>query len=162
MINIENLTNQQLKEKFRIKSPWDLIILFVLNVLITIPLFIIAHQNIIDFNWKFHLDRILLFLLILLVFQLILKAMRRITLIAVILYFIALIYGSVFGDYGFGSVFEDYRSMMYAMDESPYPQDIIINKLLPFPNKFKIIDAIEYSNPKVRNFAIMATSKHFK
>jgi hypothetical protein len=48
------------------------------------------------------------------------------------------------------------------MSDSPYPQDIIIAKLLPFPNKSKILSAIEYENPKVRNFAIMATTKHFR
>jgi hypothetical protein len=51
---------------------------------------------------------------------------------------------------------------MYSMSDNPYPQDIIIAKLLPFPNKSKIINAIEYQNPKIRNFAVMATSKHFK
>ena len=48
------------------------------------------------------------------------------------------------------------------MNDNPYPQDIIIDKLLPFPNKSKMIDAIEYQNPKIRNFAIMAINKHFK
>ena len=52
--------------------------------------------------------------------------------------------------------------MMYTMSDNPYPQDIIIAKLLPFPNKSKIINAIEYQNPKIRNFAVMATTKHFK
>jgi hypothetical protein len=51
---------------------------------------------------------------------------------------------------------------MYTMSDNPFPQDIIIAKLLPFPNKSKIINAIEYQNPKIRNFAIMATSKYFK
>ena len=122
MINLENLTYQQLKEKLRIKSPWDLIIIFVLNVLITIPVFIIVHQNLIDLNWYFNLDRILLFVLLLIVFQFILRAMRRITLITVILYFIILIYGTVFGGYGFGSIFEDYRSMMYTKVAGLAPQ----------------------------------------
>uniref|UniRef100_UPI00404734BB transglutaminase domain-containing protein n=2 Tax=Flavobacterium TaxID=237 RepID=UPI00404734BB len=36
-----------------------------------------------------------------------------------------------------------------------------IEKLLPFPNKSKIIDAVDFANPKVRNFALYATSKHF-
>ena len=49
--------------------------------------------------------------------------------------------------------------MIYTMSDNPFPQDIIMAKLLPFPNKSKIINAIEYQNPKVRNFAIMATSK---
>lgn len=162
MIKLGNLTYQQLKEKFRIKSPWDLIIIFVLNILITIPIFIIAHNNLITLDWAHHVDRILLFIVILLAIQFILRALRRVTLISVILYLLVLIYGSLFSNYGFQSVFEDYRSMIYTMNDDPYPQDIIISKLLPFPNKSKIIDAIEYQNPKIRNFAIMATSKHFK
>lgn len=153
---------KQIRAKIKINSPWDLIIIFVLNILIAIPVFLIAHQNLIDFNWYFNLDRIILFLFIVIIIQLVLKAMRRITLISVFLYLIALFIGSAFGGYGFGSVFEDYRYMMYSMEDNPYPQDLIIAKLLPFPNKYKILNAIEYENPKVRNFAIMATSKHFK
>jgi hypothetical protein len=51
--------------------------------------------------------------------------------------------------------------MLYSMSEDPNPQDIIISKLLPFPNKSKVIDAIQYDNPKVRSFALMATTKNF-
>lgn len=161
MIKLGNLTYQKLKEKFRIKSPWDLIIIFVLNILITIPVFIIAHQNFITLDWAHHIDRILLFLIILTAFQLLLRALRRVTLISVILYLIMLIYGTLSGKYGFRSIFEDYRSMIYTMNDNPYPQDIIITKLLPFPNKSKIIDAVEYQNPKIRNFAIIAINKNF-
>jgi len=162
MIKLRQLTYKQLKELFRIKSPWDLIIIFVLNVLITIPVFIVAHHNLRNLDWPVHLDRILLFLLILVVIQLFLRALRRVTLISVILYVLMLLYGTLFSDYGFQSVFEDYRSMVYTMNDDPYPQDIIITKLLPFPNKSKILDAIAYQNPKVRDFAIMAINKHFK
>ena len=161
MIKLRNLTYQKLKEKFRIKSPWDLIIIFVLNILITIPVFIIAHQNFITLDWAHHIDRILLFLIILTIFQLLLRALRRVTLISVIIYVIMLLYGTLSGKYGFQSIFEDYRSMIYTMNDNPYPQDIIITKLLPFPNKSKIIDAVEYQNPKIRNFAIIAINKNF-
>lgn len=139
-----------------------MIIIFVLNILITIPIFIIAHQNLVVLDWANHFDRILLFIVILVVIQLALRALRRVTLISVILYFILLLFGTLSGEYGFQSVFEDYRSMVYTMSENPYPQDIIISKLLPFPNKSKILDAVEYQNPRIRNFAIMATSKHFR
>lgn len=139
-----------------------MIIIFILNILITIPIFIIAHQNLVVLDWANHFDRILLFIVILAVIQLLLRALRRVTLISVILYFILLFFGTLSGKYGFKSVFEDYRSMVYTMSEDPYPQDIIISKLLPFPNKSKILDAIEYQNPRIRNFAIMATSKHFR
>lgn len=162
MIKLGSLTYHQLKEKFRIKSPWDLIIIFVLNILITIPIFIIAHHNFITLQWAHHMDRIVLFLAILFIIQLLLRALRRVTLISVILYLIMLLYGSLSGKYGFQSIFEDYRSMMYTMNDDAYPQDIIISKLLPFPNKSKILDAIEYQNPEIRNFAIMAINKHFR
>lgn len=139
-----------------------MIIIFALNILITIPIFIIAHHNLITLDWAHHVDRILLFILILAVIQFILRWMRRVTLISVILYCILLLFGTLSGKYTFQSVFEDYRSMMYTMDEDPFPQDIIIGKLLPFPNKSKILDAVEYQNPQIRNFAIMAINKHFK
>ena len=88
--------------------------------------------------------------------------MRTIIIICLVLYLIALAYGTAFGNYGFQSVFEDYRYMIYTMKDSPNPQDLILSKLLPFPNKSKILRAIEYDNPKIRDFALMATLKDFK
>lgn len=139
-----------------------MIIIFVLNLLITIPVFIILHHNLLILEWAHYADRVLLFVAILALFQFILQKMRRVTLISVILYLLFLLFGTIFGKYTFQSVFEDYRSLMYTMDENPYPQDIVISKLLPFPNKSKILDAVEYQNPKIRNFAIMCINKHFK
>jgi hypothetical protein len=146
---------------FHVKKPWDIIIIFVLNVLLTIPIFIIAHHNLIDLNWKYQLDRILLVVVIVCCLQLILMFLRKVTLISVFGYLIALFYGTLFGGYDFETVFEDYRYMIYSMNENPNPQDIIVSKLLPFPSKKKIIRAIEYQNPKIRKFAVMAVNKHF-
>jgi hypothetical protein len=162
MIKIKNITFQGIKQKFQVKKPWDDVIIFVLNILIAIPVFIIVHQNLMNPNWFFNLDRVILFILIVVIIQLILRFLRTIILICIALYLLVLFYGSVIGNYGFNSVYEDYNSMMYTMSDNPFPQDIIIAKLLPFPNKSKIINAIEYQNPKIRNFAIMATSKYFK
>jgi len=153
---------QKLKQKLQVKKPWDNVIIFALNLLIAIPIFIIIHQNIVDPNWYFQLDRILLFLVLLAAIQLVLRLMRTVIIVCIGLYLIALIFGSFSGKYGFESVFEDYRYMIYSMNDSPNPQDLIISKLLPFPNKSKILNAIEYENPKVRDFAVMATIKHFK
>ena len=151
-----------LKNKLTVKKPWDMIVIFILNILIAVPIFIIIHQNLVQFNWYFHLDRIMVFLFIIVFIQLVLRAMRRITLISIFLYLIALLYGTVFGNYGFKNVFEDYQSMLYTMSDNPYPQDIIVDKLLPFPSKGEIINAIDYENPKVRDFAVMCTNKYFK
>lgn len=153
---------QKLKQKLQVRKPWDNVIIFALNVLIAIPVFIIFHQNLIDPNWYFQLDRILLFIAILAVIQLVLRLMRTVIIICIGLYLLALVYGSFSGKYGFKSVIEDYQYMIYSMSESPNPQDIIISKLLPFPNKTKIINAVEFENPQVRDFALMATTKDFK
>ncbi|MDI5895798.1 transglutaminase [Flavobacterium sp. LB2P84] len=162
MIKIKEINFQGIKQRFQVKKPWDDVIIFILNILIAIPLFIIVHQNLINPNWFLNIDRVVLFLLMIVVIQIILRFLRTIILFCIILYLLVLVYGSTIGNYGFNSVFEDYNSIMYTMSDNPYPQDIIIAKLLPFPNKSKIINAIEYQNPKIRNFAIMATSKHFK
>lgn len=162
MIEPNKFDLNKLKTQLQIKKPWDVIIISFLNLVITFPVFIIIHHNVIDPNWPFNLDRAIIFILIFLALHLILNAIKTFIVFALLAFFFILIYGSVFGNYGINSVVEDYNSMVYTMSDSPYPQDIIISKLLPFPNKSKIIKAIEYQNPKVRNFAIMATSKHFK
>jgi len=162
MLKLQDISLRKIKSSLQVKKPWDNVIIFVLNILIAIPVFIIIHQNIIDPNWYFQIDRILLFIVIVAVIQLILRLLRTIIIVCIALYLIALGYGSVFGDYGFNSVVEDYNYMIYSMSDSPNPQDLIISKLLPFPNKSKILAAVEYENPKVRNFAIMATNKDFK
>ena len=156
------ITFQNIKDKLQIPRPWDMVIIFLLNVLIAIPVFIIIHQNIIDPQWPFQIDRIVLFIVLVVTIQLILRLMRRIIIICIALYLVALLYGSAFGNYGFNSVFEDYRFMIYTMSDSPNPQDLILTRLLPFPNKSRIFDAVEYENPKIRNFALMATTKDFK
>lgn len=162
MIPNNKIDFQKIRTKLQVKKPWDHVIIFFLNLLITFPVFIIAHQNLLNPDWPFNSDRILLFLFLLLIIQLFLTALRTIIIVCISLYFLFLFYGTVLGNYGFSSVFEDYNSMVYSMSDNPHPQDIIIAKLLPFPNKTDIISAIEYQNPKVRNFAIMATTKHFK
>lgn len=162
MINFKNLSLQNIKQKLQVKKPWDDVIIFVLNILISVPLFIIVHQNLIEFNWIFNLDRILLFLFIVAATQLILRLLRTIIIVCIILYILLLFIGTVSGNYGFQSIYEDYDSMIYTMSDNPNPQDIIISKLLPFPNKSEILSAIEYKNPKVRSFAVMAVNKNSK
>jgi hypothetical protein len=152
---------EYVKNRLSLPKPWDTVVIFLLNILLTIPVFIIAHQNFINPNWEFPIDRIFLFIIILIAFQLLLRALKTIIIICVFIYLIVLLYGTIFGGYGFYRVYDDYRSMMYSMEDNPYPQDIIVSKLLPFPNKSKVLNAIDFLNPKVRNFALSATTKHF-
>ncbi len=162
MINARTISIQKIKQQLQVKKPWDDVIIFALNFLIAVPVFIIIHQNTINPNWYFNLDRIFLFLLILVIIQLVLRVLRTIIIVCIALYLIALLFGTFSGRYGFSSVFEDYRYMIYSMSDSPNPQDIIISKLLPFPNKSKIINAIEFENKRIRDFSLWATTKNFR
>lgn len=162
MIKIKPISFAKLKEKLSLPKPWDDIVVFLLNILIAIPAFLIVHHNLIELNWPLNLDRIILFIGILIIIQLVLRTLKTIIIICIFFYLATLIYGTLFGEYGFQRVFEDYRSMIFSMKEDPHPEDLIISKLLPFPNKSKIIDAVDFTNPKVRNFALYATTKHFK
>jgi hypothetical protein len=143
-------------------KPWDFIILFVINILIVLPLFIIIHQNIIDLDWPFHLDRILIFSGLIALFQYFFLKIRKFVIISTLIYLGTLIYGITRTERTFESVFQDYSFMLYAMAENPNPEEIILSKVLPFPNKKEILKAIEYQDPRVRNFAVFATKKHFK
>ncbi|MBS7253894.1 transglutaminase-like domain-containing protein [Flavobacterium branchiicola] len=162
MMKFPKIDFPRLKSKLQVKSPWDRIIIMLLSLLITIPIFIILHQNLRDLNWSFNLDRVIIFILVFASIFFLLMLLRTIIILCVAVYLLVLFYGTVIGNYGFSEISEDYNSMVYTMSDNPFPQDIIVAKLLPFPNKSKIVNAIEYQNPKVRNFAIMATTKHFK
>jgi len=150
------------KDKLSLPKPWDTVVISVLNVLLTLPAFIIAHHNFLELDTRIPIDRILLFIVIFIVFHYILIAIKKYIIIGVFIYLVMLFYGTIVGGYSFYRVYDDYRSMMYTMGDNPYPQDIIIDKLLPFPNKSKVLKAIDFTNPKVRNFALSATTKHFQ
>jgi hypothetical protein len=162
MAKVTNLQFKQFVKGLQVKKPWDLVIIFLLNILFAVPIFIIVHQNLIDLDWYFNLDRIFLFVIIVALIQAMLHLLRRVIIICIAVYLLVLLFGSLFGNYGFATVYEDYRSLIYTMAENPHPQDIIISRLLPFPNKNKILNAVDYDNPRVRNFAVMATTKNFR
>ncbi|MFP9098477.1 transglutaminase [Flavobacterium sp. RHBU_24] len=151
-----------IRERLQVKKPWDSVIIFVLNMLVTIPAFILLHQSLIDPEWPLHIDRVLIFITMVAAVQLVLHYLKKILMVCIALYLIVLMFGSVFGNYGFRSVYEDYEAMVYTMAYDPNPQNVIISKLLPFPNKGKIIDAVDYNNPRVRNYAVGAATGYFK
>ena len=162
------ITWQQLKTFLKnnnhywtLPHPWDLFVILLLNVLLVIPLFIIAHQYIIDFNWFWHLDRVLLAIVLIGLVHLMLYFIRKIIVIGIFFYLLILLYGTLIGGYGFKSVSQDYGYMLYAMANDPNPEEFLLPKLLPFPNKNQILRAIEYNHPSIRNFALFATQKHF-
>ena len=73
MVKVQDISLQKIKDNLQVKKPWDNVIIFALNILIAIPVFIIIHHNTIDFGLYFQVDRVVLFILILVAIQLILR-----------------------------------------------------------------------------------------
>jgi predicted RNA-binding Zn-ribbon protein involved in translation (DUF1610 family) len=136
-------------------------IISILSHLVTIPVFIILHKRLPDPEWDFNFDRVLLFIATLFVVEIFFHTARVLTLILFFIFFVSLSYGTIWGHYGFGGLYKDYKHMVYALFYSPYPQEVIISAVNPFPRKREIKEAIDFENPEVRNFAVSATRKHF-
>ena len=148
--------------QYQIPKPWDFIILLIINILIVLPLFLIIHHNLVDFEWALNIDRILIFLGLVTFIQFIFLKIRKFVILSAIIYLIVLLYGTQKTNMTFERVFQDYTFMLHAMAENPYPEEIILAKIIPFPNKSEILKAIEYQDSRVRNFAVFATTKNFR
>ncbi|MFN3639827.1 MAG: transglutaminase, partial [Flavobacterium sp.] len=74
MLGLKKYDFNTLKTKFQITKPWDTVVIFVLNILLAIPLFLIAHQNLIEPDWPWYLDRLLIALILIILIQLLLQA----------------------------------------------------------------------------------------
>jgi uncharacterized protein YbaR (Trm112 family) len=136
-------------------------IIVLISYILFLPIYLILYKLIPDLDWVLNLDRILLIALTLGLLKFFLKKMRVIVLLGFFVSLSWLTYGSFTGKYGYGDLYRDYISMLYAIKDSPNPQNIIISKLKPFKNKTEIKRAIDYDNSEVRNFALSATREHF-
>ena len=138
----------------------DSVINFI-SWILAIPIFIIAHKLIPNPDWFLNLDRIIIGIIVIFILRLVLKKFRIIVIGAFVISILWLSYGSFFGDYGFVGIHRDYKEMVYSMINNPHPERIVIFKLMPFKDKKIIKEAIDFENPKVRNYALSLT-KNFQ
>jgi len=134
----------------------------ILSWIIVVPIFIILHKLLPNPDWIFNIDRVLIGVLSIGFIRLILHLFKSIVLIAFVISFAWFSYGSIWGDYGFGYLYKDYRALIYMMIDTPVPKYVISSKLKPFNGSSEIKDAIDFNNPEVRNFAVSATRKNFE
>lgn len=135
-------------------------IVYILSLLITIPLFIIFHKLLPNPDLAFHIDRIILGISLIAITILMLKQFKWIVFGASVVCFIFLLYGTLWGNYGFNRIYKDYLAMIYTINNSPKLNKISVPKSKALNTQLK--SAIDFSNPDVRNFALTATTKHFE
>lgn len=136
-------------------------ILKILGYIITVPIYLILHRVLPDLDWIYNLDRLALFLVTLFVVAVLLEIFNRQVYWGIGTGIVFLIFGQITDRYGFTDLFRDYRTIVFSIVREPNPANIITNKLGPFDRKNAFIDAINYREPEVRNFALKAVRKHF-
>lgn len=141
---------------------WSTAIVFVLSFLISIPVFVFFRKNIFDLNWEIPIDKIVLFLLIFSVFFYLIYKFRKNLILSFLIYLSTFIIASLEGNYSFFKVVDAYRIIVYNADDNYENEAVKPNTLLPFPNKKRVEESVDYLNPKVRNFALYCVNKHFK
>lgn len=86
-----------------------------LSFFATFPVFIILHKILPDLDWKFHIDRILLFILTIIIIERMFQSVRILLIIIFLMSYIGLIYGTIWGDYGFGELYVDYVNLIKSL-----------------------------------------------
>lgn len=133
------------------------IIFGVLAYLLLIPFVFITFRYIPNAQWPWNLDRILLFLALVALITFVLWKRKIIVAVLWLLLLAFPTVGSIINGYGFRLLYKDYKEMVYGIFTEPEP-DSTPSDLRPFPHKTKYIQAVDYYNPEVRNYAVSLTT----
>jgi Ca2+/Na+ antiporter len=133
-----------------------------LGLLLAVPLFIMAHHQLPDIDLPFHLDRIILFIVLIALLFLVLRLFRTIITIGFIAVIAWLGYGTYTGKYGFSEVYKDRRAFIFSLQHDLNEEKLSITGKDDIPRQQELIAAMDYNNPAVRDFAVAATSEFFK
>lgn len=113
-------------------------------------------------DWPFHIDRILIFIVIISLMLIVLRIFKPIITIAFILAIGWLAYGSYTGNYGFENLYRDTRAMVYSLKNNPNASELTLLTPSKLAHQNQVLAAIDESNPEVRNFSILAANEFFK
>ena len=130
-----------------------------LSLVVAFPIFIVIHKQVPDYNWPFHSDRILMFAFVVVFALLLLIAFRPVINFIFVGSLLLLLYGTLTETYGFKNLVTDYKAMFIALKQGQkkgYPGDE------NFFYRKEILDATNYNDPEVRDFAVRATNENFK
>jgi hypothetical protein len=137
------------------------VLFLILSFLISTPVFIYFRKNIYYFDAEIPYDKIIVFILLLLLFLMILKWLRKKVLYSITIYIITFVFASIQGNYSLFQVITAYK-IIFLSDEMQKDETFLEQKTLkPFPNKSSVFKSVDFANSKVRNFALYAINTHF-
>jgi len=132
-----------------------------LSLFIAFPGFILLHKQLPDYDWPIHLDRVLLFVLVIVFVLLLLSLFRPVINFIFVGTLLLLLYGTFTDTYGFKNLATDYKAMFSAIKPDS-DENIMILDDSKFYYKTDILAATNDKNTEVRGFAIRAANNNFK
>ena len=171
-----NLTVNNFKEEYSQKNRSNnqimgskilyFIILTVISSLITAPLFIIFYRYfpnmIINIGMVIRLDMILCFLSIFILIFTLLRFLNRKLIFGFIGSFIvAMAVLQLFNIYSFQQMKQSYFDLINYVEDNPIKLPFLSENQMTIRNAAQIKKAVDYDNPKLRNFAVAASTRYF-
>ncbi len=134
----------------------------ILSFLLAFPLFILVYYRLPDLDWPYHTDRILVFFAIAVLLLLMVRSFKFVIITAVAAVVGWLWYGTVTGQYGFEQLYQDGKNVLSGLKDEPANKEFVLSGTRSLSTDKEILNAIDYKNPVVRDFAVEAANKYFK
>jgi hypothetical protein len=157
---------EKIKEKKQKRDFLSIAIISAITFFVTLPIVLIVDHYMPNSSFALNWDRWLLFVgiyfLIFIVLSLIYYLFKWVFIGGFVSAICFLLVGSFINTYTFSDLFSDYGDMLQSMKNSEQPEQKIFEAFKPFHHKRAIRNAIDYTNPDVRNFAVSKATKNFK
>jgi hypothetical protein len=132
----------------------------ILSFVLAFPLFILVYYRLPNLEWPYHTDKLLIFFVIAVMLLLLVRSFKFIIVTAVIATIGWLWYGTATGKYGFSDLYKDGKAVLYGLKNDPKDGYVFTGSRALGTDK-EIVNAIDYKNPIVRDFAVAATNENF-
>lgn len=136
------------------------------SIIITLPIFAILYKYVPEIKlviantYNLRLDYLLAFLIIFSIVNLLVSLIQKILLGLFIMLLIVFSFNFFFNKYSFFDVFNDYKTLVYYLIEEPIKVPFLPESA-NFRNADRIMKAIQFDDPNVRNTAIVLSLKNF-
>ena len=149
-----------------VNQAYATIIIGLIAAFLSIPAFIFLYKYVPAFEVNLadkpmRLDHILLFLVLFFVLYYLLKKLRVLVLIVVFSGAIILTVTNFMNIYTLDNLYHDYSTFLYDISNNTL-QHKFSNRAIKFLKEDQLREAIDYSNPRVRNYAVNIANKHFE
>ena len=141
------------------------ILLYLVAVVVALPLFFLMSPHLpvinIPLGAGIHLEHLLFSILVVGLSIYVVIRLKHLVLIILGVGICTIIISSARGGYSFQDVFQDYVVSLYNLQNNPVAVPLMAEDYEPFQDAYKVVEAINYKDKQVRNFAVKIGTKHF-